>query len=99
MGSDAMGDEQFREVLEQRHTFPGPYLFKIMGHPEDQFLERVLATVRTELKLSDEPEYQLKHTSTGRYVSISVEPQVSTVDDVLSLYEVLGRVPGVKFLL
>ncbi|MEO1996308.1 MAG: DUF493 domain-containing protein [Planctomycetaceae bacterium] len=94
-----MGESKFRDALEQRHTFPGPYMFKIMGKPDDQFVERVVASVRQELQLPMDPEFQVKRTANGRHVSITVEPIVPSVDEVLSLYAVLGEIPGVVFLL
>jgi len=94
-----MGDSGFREALEQGHTFPGPFLFKIIGKPEDQFVERVVSRVRQELELDEEPDFQTKSTPAGRHVSITMEPRVRSADDVVSLYAALRDMPGVVFLL
>jgi len=94
-----MRESKFRDALEQGHTFPGPYMFKIMGKPDDRFVERVVASVRQELQLPADPQFQVKRTTNGRHVSVTVEPIVSSADEVLSLYALLGEIPGVVFLL
>lgn len=94
-----MGEPGFREALEQGHTFPGPFLFKIIGKPEDQFVERVVSRVRQELELDADPQFQTKSTPAGRHVAITMEPRVLSAEDVVSLYAVLGDIPGVVFIL
>ena len=40
------------ELLEERHEFPCPFTFKIIGTADDNFTARIVAQVREELNRS-----------------------------------------------
>jgi len=87
------------ELLESRHTFPGPYTIKVIGKAGDNFLARIIAAVRDELRLDVDPPMELKTTKGGRHVSITLEPQVQTPQQVLALYSRLSQTTGLVMLL
>ena len=87
------------ELLESRHSFPGPYTIKVIGDAGDNFLARIIAAVRDELSLEVDPPLKLKTTKGGRHVSITVEPEVQTPQQVLALYSRLSQVNGLVMLL
>ncbi len=86
------------ELLEQRHDFPCPYTFKVIGVAGAAFESSVAECVRSELDLDETPSTSLKTTSGGRHQSVTIEPTCSDASDVLRLYRALRRVPGVMFL-
>jgi putative lipoic acid-binding regulatory protein len=86
------------DLLEQMHTFPGPYLFKVIGKADQGFLARVVAVVREELLFDADPAYQIRTAVGGRHLSVSLEPVVASADQVLAVYRRLGAIEGVVML-
>ena len=48
------------ELLENTHTFPGPYMFKVIGRVENGFAARVVAAVREELAAEFDPPFRTR---------------------------------------
>ena len=86
------------ELLEQTHSFPGPYMFKVIGRAEDGFVARVVAAVREELAQNTDPPYRLQSTASGRHVSVTVEPTVDTGEQVLAVYRRVRQTAGLVVL-
>lgn len=86
------------EVLEANHTFPGPYLFKAIGTNENDFVQRTLAAVRSELETDVDPPYTLRETPAKRHVSVSIECPVQNAAQVLAVYRRLLTVEGLILL-
>jgi putative lipoic acid-binding regulatory protein len=86
------------ELLEETHTFPGPYMFKVIGRVDDGFVARVVAAVRDELEEATDPPYKLRHTQNGRHVSVTLEPQVESVFQVLAVYSRIRETTGLVML-
>jgi putative lipoic acid-binding regulatory protein len=78
------------DVLEKTHTFPCPYLFKIIGKADQGFLARVIAAVREELTIDSDPPYRVREAVGGRHFSITVEPTVQSAQQVLAIYRRLS---------
>ena len=81
-----------RELLEQSHQFPGPYMLKVIGRPNDRFVGRIVEAIREELQSDANPEYQLKFSTSGRHLSITLEPHFESAQQVLDVYERLQQV-------
>ncbi|HEY0981459.1 MULTISPECIES: YbeD family protein [unclassified Schlesneria] len=88
-----------QELLEQTHSFPGRFVFKAIGRPADDFASRVVAVVRLTLELDFDPPYELKETAAGRHVSVTVEPQVETSQQVIDIYSAIRNLEGLVMLL
>ncbi|MEM8713212.1 MAG: DUF493 domain-containing protein [Planctomycetota bacterium] len=86
------------ELLEQRHSFPCRYTFKVIGAADAGFEGRVVACVQRVLDLADPPRSSLKETKGGRHQSITVDPMCPSAQSVLELYRELRGVEGVLFL-
>ena len=63
------------ELLDKTHAFPGPYVFKIIGKPDQGFLVRVIAAVREELLVEADPPYRVREAVGGRHVSVTRLPR------------------------
>ncbi len=87
------------EVLESRHQFPGPFLFKVIGHAEGNFVARTVVTVRETLNLSEDPPCSLRQSAHGRHVSVSLEPDCENAQQVLDVYQAILRLDGLVMLL
>lgn len=86
------------ELLVATHVFPGKYMFKAIGRRENDFPSRVIAAVRSELQQNFDAPYQMRETSNGRHVSITIEPWTETPEQVLAIYQRLQSEAGLVML-
>lgn len=86
------------DLLEATHQFPCTYMFKAIGRVEDEFADRVVSGVRQALRFDFDPPYQLRHTASGRHVSVTIEPWIESAADVLTVYEGIRSTPGLVML-
>ena len=86
------------EVLENTHTFPGPYQFKVIGKADHGFVARVIALVRTELLIDIDPPYRVREAVGGRHLSVTLDPVVQSAQQVLAIYQRLCALEGVVVL-
>lgn len=87
------------EVIESRHSFPGTYLFKVIGSVDDGFVGRAVVAVRKGLGATDDPRFEMRQTPSGRHIAISFEPLLDNAGQVLAVYEELVKVSGVVMVL
>jgi putative lipoic acid-binding regulatory protein len=87
------------DLLEKTHQFPGPYMFKVIGRVENGFAARVVAAVREELAESVDPPFRCRESAGGRHVSVTLEPTVQTVQQVLAIYQRVQQIAGLVMLL
>ena len=83
------------ELLEKAHTFPCPYLFKIIGKAQAGLLEQAVAIVREELHLAADPTHRIRESAGGRHLSITMEPDVHSAQQVVAIYRRLQALDGV----
>lgn len=88
-----------RELLEAMHTFPGKYVFKAIGLNENDFVERIVQMVRTELQHDFDDPFEYKATPRGRHVSVTIEPWVESSEQVLAIYRLLNTAEGIVMLM
>jgi uncharacterized protein len=87
------------ELLESTHTFPGVFVWKVIGKAEGGFIGRVVAAVRDELEAEVDPPYRVRETAGGRHVAVTLEPVVNSAWDVLAVYGRIQEIPGLVLLL
>lgn len=87
------------ELLESRHDFPCQFTFKVIGSTDDNFLARVIAAVRDELRLEVDPDYSMRSARNGAHIAITLEPQCESPQQVLAIYSRLTGMDGVVMLL
>ncbi|MCH2201418.1 MAG: DUF493 domain-containing protein [Fuerstiella sp.] len=87
------------QLLESRHNFPCTYTFKVIGSVDDNFLARVIAAVRDELKMELDPVYTMRSTRNGGHIAITLEPNCESPQQVLAIYSRLTGMDGVVMLL
>jgi putative lipoic acid-binding regulatory protein len=88
-----------RELLEKTHQFPGRFAFKAIGVSSDDFAERVVATVRLTLGQQFDAPYQLRETSSGRHVAVTIEAWVESSDQVMEVFAAIRSVEGLVMLM
>jgi putative lipoic acid-binding regulatory protein len=86
------------ELLESTHTFPGPYIFKVIGRAETGFVARTVAAVREALAGEVDPPYRMRESVGGRHIAITLQPTVQTAQQVLAVYRRLRPLVGLVML-
>ena len=76
----------FREKLEDQHTWPGKYLFKFIIPKEKK--ERVQ-------ELFPGHELQVKKSKKGNYISLTIEIHMESSQEVIEIYEKAYEIDGV----
>lgn len=85
------------ELLENTHTFPCPYTFKVIGRPEDGFVARAVAAIRDQLEGEVDPPFRVRETKGGRHISVSLEPLVQNGWEVVAIYQRLSGLRGLEY--
>ncbi|MCH7414034.1 DUF493 domain-containing protein [Belliella sp. R4-6] len=78
--------EAFKEKLEAQMTFPALYMFKFIV-PSGQ--EHKVAA------LLPNNDMELKNSSQGKYVSVTIRAMMASSDAVLDVYERASKIEGV----
>lgn len=86
------------DLLEETHAFPCPYLFKIIGKADESFLARVVAAVREELLMDVDPPHRVREAVGGRHLSVTMEPEVQSAQQVIAIYRRLRVLDGLVML-
>ncbi len=88
-----------RELLDQTHSFPCRFIFKAIGQANDEFASRVVATVRVALEQDFDAPFELRETSGGRHVAITIEPWVESSQQVIEIYTAIRELEGLVMLM
>lgn len=86
------------KLLEQTHQFPGPYMFKVIGHASEDFVARVVADVREALALVEDPPFTVRAGASGRHLAVTLTPHVQSGIQVLAVYRRVRQTAGILFL-
>jgi hypothetical protein len=88
-------------LLNQCHSFPGPFVFKLIGENTTRFYDTVLAEVSAELGEIARQEAGLltRRSSGGKYLSITLNVEMASAEQVLRLYERFSSVEGLKVMM
>lgn len=87
------------ELLERHHQFPGTYMFKVIGLGGADFAEEVaLAAERVLGPLDREACLWTRPSSGGKYLSVTLEAELASAQQVLDTYAALKQVQGVVVL-
>lgn len=79
-------DEQaFKEKLEGTHSFPGPYTFKFIVKAEKQGVVE---------NLIEGAKISLKPSSGNKYVSVTLDHQMQTGEEVIDVYKRAKQIDG-----
>lgn len=87
------------QLLEARHVFPCRYTFKVIGVAADNFTARVVALVRDEMQLEEDPPYSFRATRNGVHIAVTLEPHCQSSQQVLAIYSRLTGINGLVLLL
>ncbi|MCB0342779.1 MAG: DUF493 domain-containing protein [Pseudobdellovibrionaceae bacterium] len=77
--------KKFKELLEDEHDFPGPYIFK--------FIVPASRTNEVEALFPGE-KIELRASRKGNYVSATITIHMESSDLVIAIYEQASRIHG-----
>ncbi len=81
---------KLKATLEETSTFPCPYLYKFIVPANGGQLDEVKNVFKNlDVKLST------KASRTGKYDSVSIEMQVDSADQVISIYKQMESIEGI----
>jgi putative lipoic acid-binding regulatory protein len=86
------------ELLESTHSFPGPYMFKVIGRASSGFMARTVAAVREAMAADSDPPFRVRETTGGRHIAVTLQPTVQTPQQVLAIYRRLRGLVGLVLL-
>ena len=87
------------ELLESTHKCPCVFTFKAIGLTSNDFVDRVLAAVKLELKTDTDPTYSSRITAGGKHTSVTVEPMVASAEQVIAIYHSIHAVDGLVMMM
>ena len=88
-----------KELLDEMHSFPGPFVFKAIGRADGDFAARVVATVRSILSHEFDDPYEVRESSGGRHVAVTIEPWVESSQQVIDVFTAIRDIEGLVMLM
>ena len=87
-------NDQALALLEENHTFPGPYVFRVVVRPDDVagIVSAVTAGAGEQARFLRTEE---RPSRKGTYVALHVHMELPHAEAVLDVYEVVGQLDGV----
>ena len=86
------------ELLDTMHSFPGPFVFKVIGDAHDDFVGDALTLAMSPLHHNREVNYTSRSSSGGRHTAVTLTIQMETAQEVHLVYEKLLAITGLKLL-
>ncbi|MCF8032687.1 MAG: DUF493 domain-containing protein [Desulfarculaceae bacterium] len=87
--------EESLQLLEQFHDFPGPYMFKVIAFDSEDLAAEVRRQAEAVLgPLTEQGSVRTRPSSGGKYLSVTLEAELASAEQVLQVYESLKQVEG-----
>jgi putative lipoic acid-binding regulatory protein len=91
--------QQALELLDKHHQFPSQYMFKVIGFGGPGFAEDVACAAEAVLGPLDRTScLRCRPSSGGKYLSVTLEMEMASAQQVLDIYAALRTVQGVVIL-
>lgn len=91
--------DEILERLNDVHSFPGSYVFKIIGDNTPEFVTRIVQAVINVLGPDSNPTVTTRESSKKNHVSVTITVVVDDAETVLRVYDMLGNLDDIKFIL
>jgi putative lipoic acid-binding regulatory protein len=83
-------------VLNEGHTFPGPYMFKVIGENSPEFVARVIHAAAIIAGPSAAPNVTVRESAGGKHQAVTLQIAVASAEAVLDIYAAFRSVDGVR---
>jgi putative lipoic acid-binding regulatory protein len=88
--------EETLRVLNEGHTFPGPYMFKVIGENSPEFAAHVIQAATVICGLQAAPEVSVRESAGGKHQAVTISIAVESAEQVLEIYAAFRAVGGVR---
>lgn len=86
-------------MLEEHHSFPCVYMFKVIGYNSGDFAQEVRRAAEAVLgPITGEGELRSRPSAGGKYLAVTIDTQVDSSEKVLAVYDGLKALEGVVML-
>ncbi|MFW5966085.1 MAG: DUF493 domain-containing protein [Persicimonas sp.] len=85
--------------LNEVHSFPGTYVFKVIGTNTEEFIDGVVEATLEVVGEDAEREVSTRESSGGKHVSVTVSVQVEDAEAVLEVYDEFKELDEVHLIL
>lgn len=87
------------ERLEDVHSFPGEYTFKVIGDNAPDFIASVVQVAVHVLGANAEPDVDTRESSKGNHISVTLTVEVEEADVILDIYDAFQEMDDIRFIL
>lgn len=87
------------ELLESTHSFPCRYVFKVIGHNSQEFVDANRSVAVSIVGDHDHVQLTYRVSAQGNHGSVTLDVFVTGADQILAIYTALKDVPGLRMLL
>ena len=91
--------DKSKETLEESHSFPCDYAFKVIGDNSEEFVARVVQVGVNVVGSEANPDVSTRESSGGKYVSVTIEMEMADAETILEVYEGFQAMDNVRFIL
>lgn len=85
--------------LNEVHSFPGPYTFKVIGANSEEFFDSVVQVVNDALGSGADADVSTRESSGGKHLSVTVSVEVDDAETVLEVYAGFRELEEARFVL
>lgn len=86
------------ELIESQHTFPGPYIFKVIGDNRDDFVGDALTLAINALGEDRACSHTTRTSAAGNHVALTLTIALISAAEVHLVYENLLKLTGIRAL-
>jgi putative lipoic acid-binding regulatory protein len=98
-----MSEQQDRQTaidrLESVHSFPGDYVFKVIGDNSPEFTSKIAQVPVNVIGSGVEYDITTRESSSDNYVSVTLTVEFEQPEGVLDVYEVLNQMDEVRLVM
>lgn len=87
------------ERLEDVHSFPGEYTFKVIGSNSPEFVSSVVQAAVNVLGKTADPDVDTRESSKGNHISVTLTVSVREAAVVMDVYDAFQEMEQIRFIL
>jgi putative lipoic acid-binding regulatory protein len=86
------------ELIESQHSFPGPYIFKVIGDHREDFVADALSLALNSLGDDRDFQHSTRPSKSGQHLALTLSLTLNSAAEVHGVYENLLKLNGLRAL-
>lgn len=86
------------ELIESQHSFPGPYIFKVIGDNRDEFVADALSLAINALGEDRPFSHSTRPSRAANHIAVTLTVSLNNASEVHLVYENLLKLNGIRAL-